>query len=92
MQVFTLGGPQGNTGQKCVLVKKPVSRRFIVLSSLKILFFCCQRIAYTFIINNVFFINNFVLYHFIINLFILFLCGIYVWENTPVHMSWLRMY
>ena len=67
-----MGGPQGNTGQKCVLVKKPVSRKFIVLSSLAILFFYCHSIAYTFIINNVFFFNNFLLYHFIINLFILF--------------------
>jgi hypothetical protein len=39
MQVFALGGPQGNTGQKSVLVKKPVSRKFIELSSLEILFF-----------------------------------------------------
>jgi hypothetical protein len=47
MQVFALGGPQGNTGQKSVLVKKPVSRKFIELSSLEILFFCWQSIAYT---------------------------------------------
>ena len=33
------GWAQGNTGQKSVLVKKPVSRKFIVLSSLDILFF-----------------------------------------------------
>ena len=38
MQVFALGGPQGNIGQKSVLVKKPVSRKFIELSSLEILF------------------------------------------------------
>ena len=37
--VFALGGPQGNTVQKSVLVKKPVSRKFIELSSLDILFF-----------------------------------------------------
>ena len=51
MQVFALGGPQGNTGQNSVLVKKPVSRKFIELSSLEILCFCWQSIAYTFIIN-----------------------------------------
>ena len=30
MQVFTLGGPQGNIGQNSVLAIKPVSRKFIV--------------------------------------------------------------
>ena len=80
MKVFALGGPQGNTGQKSVLVKKPVSRKFIVLSSLEILvFFYWQPIAYTFIINNVF-------------IYLFYFCDIYVWENTLVYMSWLRMY
>ena len=69
MKVFALGGPQGNTGQKSVLVKKPVSRKFIVLSSLEILFFYWQPIAYTFIINNVFFIINLFIY-----LFLWYLC------------------
>ena len=72
MQVFALGGPQGNTGQKSVLVKKPVSRKFIELSSLEIpVFFCWQSIAYTFIIN-IFFV-------------FVFCFVIYVWENTPVY-------
>ena len=80
MKVSALGGPQGNTGQKSVLVKKPVSRKFIVLSSLEILFFFYwQPIAYTFIINNVF-------------IYLFYFCGIYVWENTLVYTSWLRMY
>ena len=81
MQVFALGEPQGNTGEK---VKKPVSRKFIVLSSLEILFFCWQPIAYTFIINIYIYMFKYFLY---INF-----CGIYVSENTPVYMSWLRMY
>ena len=60
--VFALGGPQGNSGQKSVLVKKPVSRKFIVLSSIEMLVFCWQPIAYTFIINIHIYIYIFIIF------------------------------
>ena len=71
MQVFALGGPQGNTGQKSVLVKKPVSRKFIELSSLEILFFAGSLLHA--LIINIFYYSFFVFF------------VIYVWENTPVY-------
>ena len=71
MKVFALGGPQGNTGQKSVLVKKPVSRKFIVLSSLEILFFFTGSLLHTLLLL--------IMYLFIYFIFVVFVFGRIPW-------------